>query len=59
MTETYGHPELGHHTIQVEMSRAQYMDEESKALLPKSEAVRQKICKAIGYIRERIETLKV
>lgn len=59
VTETYGHPELGHHTIQVEMSRAQYMDEESKALLPKAEAIRLKIRAAIGYIRERIETLKV
>jgi N-formylglutamate amidohydrolase len=32
LTEYYGRPKSGHHTIQVELNRALYMDETSKAL---------------------------
>jgi N-formylglutamate deformylase len=32
VTQTYGHPELGQHTLQVEMNRELYMDESSKHL---------------------------
>ena len=30
VTETYGHPELGQHSIQIELNRALYMDESTK-----------------------------
>jgi N-formylglutamate deformylase len=32
MTETYGRPSMGHHTLQVELNRSLYMDEKSKKL---------------------------
>ncbi len=34
ITETYGRPQQGHHTVQVEMNRALYMDEVTKRPIP-------------------------
>jgi N-formylglutamate amidohydrolase len=34
LTEAYGRPEAGHHTIQIELNRSLYMDEVSKKWLP-------------------------
>jgi N-formylglutamate deformylase len=53
ITETYGQPALGQHTLQVEMNRAIYMDEFSKKKLPGHFAeVQKKVAKALGYIVE-------
>lgn len=42
VTQTYGRPALGQNAIQVEMSRALYMDENTKALLPEKASEIQK-----------------
>lgn len=34
VSEVYGQPSLGHHTIQVELNRSLYMDEQTKQLIP-------------------------
>jgi N-formylglutamate deformylase len=34
ITEQYGEPQKGHHTVQVEMNRSLYMDEKTKKLKP-------------------------
>lgn len=55
VTQTYGQPQKGQHTIQVEISRALYMDEESKQLLPdKAQVLSAKLMKAVQYIYERL-----
>jgi N-formylglutamate amidohydrolase len=38
ITEMYGRPSQGHHTIQVEMNRSLYMDEKTKNYLPEKAA---------------------
>ncbi len=51
ITQEYGNPSLGHHTIQVELNRALYMDETSKALKSDLAAeVSQKIGNAIRRV---------
>jgi N-formylglutamate deformylase len=55
VTQTYGKPEKGQHTIQVEINRALYMDEETKKWIPaKAEILQQKLVKAVQYIYERL-----
>lgn len=52
VTQTYGHPELGQQSIQVELNRKLYMDEETKKMrMRESEEVRQKIGRALEYVR--------
>jgi N-formylglutamate amidohydrolase len=58
VTQTYGKPEIGQHTIQVETNRALYMDEESKQFLPaRANDLKAKIESAIKYIQQNIPDL--
>jgi N-formylglutamate deformylase len=55
ITEAYGLPNIGQHTIQVEMNRRLYMDENTKKL--KNDLypeVQKKIVSAIKYIYEKL-----
>ena len=54
LTEQYGQPEKGQHTIQVELNRALYMDENTKKLNEGFEEIRKKIAQAISYIKSEI-----
>jgi N-formylglutamate deformylase len=55
VTQTYGQPQKGQHTIQVEISRALYMNEENKQWIPdKAQALSQKLLSAVQYIYERL-----
>jgi N-formylglutamate amidohydrolase len=59
VTQTYGKPDQGQHTIQVEISRAQYMDEETKQYRPNQAGETQaKLASAIKYIHGQIPELK-
>lgn len=59
LTEQYGEPMRGQHTIQVELNRKLYMNEETKkkneSLLPETQA---KLHKAIEYIQARLAFIK-
>lgn len=57
VTETYGHPNLGQHAIQVELNRNLYMDETTKKLKPEAEVVRKKIQTALSYIKSELPKL--
>ncbi len=58
VSEQYGEPQKGHHTVQVEMNRALYMDEVSKKLLPQeAQAVSGKVQKALSYIQDNLPSL--
>lgn len=55
VTQTYGQPDKGQHSIQVEMNRAIYMDEETKQLdLVKADKVQQQVIQAVGEIYENL-----
>ena len=55
VTEQYGKPSIGHHTVQVEMNRSLYMDETTKAFRPtEAQAVMAKVQKALTMIREGV-----
>lgn len=59
VTETYGKPEKGQHAIQVEISRALYMDEETKQWIPeKAQALSRQLNDAIHYIHEHLPDLE-
>lgn len=59
VTQTYGKPEQGQHAIQVEISRSQYMDEETKQYKPdEAKALSAKLAQAIRHIHERLPELK-
>lgn len=59
VTQTYGRPQEGQHAIQVEISRALYMNEESKKLeVEKAKALTSKLLSAVRYIQERTPELK-
>lgn len=58
VSEQYGQPERGRHTVQVELNRALYMDETTKKLKPHlAEQVSSKIEKALSYIIENLPAL--
>lgn len=58
ITETYGRPRDGQHSIQVEMSRELYMDETSKKLLPaRAEKVKGQVAQALSLVREGVRRL--
>jgi len=57
LTEQYGQPQLGQHTIQVELNRALYMDEVKKKLKPESAPVQKKIEFALKYVQEGLVKL--
>lgn len=55
VSEQYGLPEKGQHALQVELNRALYMDEETKAWLPlKGDKVKMQIDQALTYILENL-----
>lgn len=55
VTQTYGKPERGQMAIQVEISRALYMDEETKKLIPElADGLQGKLVKALQYIYENL-----
>jgi N-formylglutamate amidohydrolase len=54
LTEQYGQPSLGHHTIQVELNRDLYMDEKTKKLKDSHRDIQMKIAKALSYIQSEL-----
>lgn len=59
VTQTYGKPALGQDTIQVEINRALYMDEESKAYLPdKAANLIAQLSNAIAEVQSRLPDIK-
>jgi len=50
VSETYGHPEQGHHTVQVELNRSLYMNEETKQLEPRHQAVQRRLQQALKNV---------
>lgn len=58
VSEQYGEPSKGHHTVQVEMNRALYMDEVTKKIKStESDAIIQKVRNAVSYIQENLPAL--
>jgi N-formylglutamate deformylase len=58
ITEVYGQPQFGQHTLQVEMNRALYMDEITKQRLPEEFAdVQKRLTRVLGLIIEGIKKL--
>lgn len=55
VTQIYGQPAQGQHAIQVEINRALYMDEETKALIPdKANVLQKQLAAAITTIYTRL-----
>lgn len=55
ITETYGQPKKGQHTVQVEMNRSIYMDELTKQLNPEASLdVQKRIFRALAIITEKV-----
>lgn len=54
LTEEYGRPQEGQQVLQVEMSRALYMNEETKKLNHDYQKIAQKLGKALSYIQENL-----
>lgn len=58
LTQTYGRPKVGHHSIQVELRRDLYMNEESKRLEPQlAAALKPRLGQAVKAIVEGLESL--
>ncbi len=58
VSEQYGKPEIGHHTVQVEMNRSLYMDEVTKKFKPEeAQLAIAKVQKALGFIMQKLPTL--
>lgn len=57
VTEHYGKPDLGQHTIQVELNRNLYMDEKSKKIKPEHIVVQKKIGRALESIKSELANL--
>jgi N-formylglutamate amidohydrolase len=58
VSEQYGKPNIGHHTVQVEMNRSLYMDEVSKKFKPEEAQIAiTKVQKALGFILEKLPNL--
>ena len=56
VTQTYGHPSKGQHSIQVEINRALYMNEETKQIAePQFAETKAKIEKAVRRLWDQIE----
>ena len=54
LTEEYGRPQSGHHTIQVELNRSLYMDEVTKKLNPHFSEVSARLQKAVSRIQTEL-----
>lgn len=59
VTEQYGRPQSGQQVLQVELSRATYMDEKTKQLLPEHKTVQKKILSALNYIKSELPKLNL
>ncbi len=57
ITQMYGQPDQGHHTVQIELNRALYMDEETKEKLAEFSAMQTKLARALTQIHEQIASL--
>jgi len=58
VSEQYGKPEIGHHTVQVEMNRALYMDEATKKFKPaEAQIAMGKVQKALAIIMQQLPKL--
>lgn len=57
LTEQYGQPSQGQHTIQVELNRELYMDEKTKKIKDSHQDVQIKIAKALSYIQSELPLL--
>lgn len=55
LTEEYGKPSLGQHTIQVELNRSLYMNESTKKLNNDVSSVVTKLDQAVSMIRQGVE----
>lgn len=57
ITQNYGRPDRGHHTIQVEINRSLYMNEETKDQLPGTfDEIKKRIEEAIGTISRELKS---
>lgn len=59
LTEQYGQPSKGQHTIQVELNRDLYMDEKTKKLKESYKEVQNKIAKALTYVQSELPNIKL
>ncbi len=58
VSEQYGEPRIGHHAVQVEISRKLYMNEVTKQFeSEKAKATMAKVDKAISYLKEKLPAL--
>lgn len=58
VSEQYGEPAIGHHTVQVEMNRALYMNETTKKLTDLHALdVQNKVKEALAYIQRHLPAL--
>jgi N-formylglutamate deformylase len=55
LTEEYGRPQIGQHTIQVELNRRLYMDEVTKKINPSCEKIILKLEKAVSLIKNGLQ----
>ena len=59
VTQTYGKPDKGQHALQVEINRAQYMDEKTKQIKPElAKELSVKLSRAIHYIHQQMPEIK-
>ena len=56
ITEIYGKPERGQNTLQVELNRSLYMDEETGQKSPAFGKIQKQLCKAMALILKGLET---
>ncbi len=55
VTSTYGQPSRGQHVVQVEISRALYMDEETKLLIPeRATPLKERLTRAVRFIFDHL-----
>ena len=59
VTEQYGRPSLGQHSIQVELNRMLYMDGSTKKISSNYVDVQLKVRKALNYIKSELPNLKI
>jgi len=57
ITQMYGHPDKGHHTVQVELNRALYMNEDTKKQSSSFSEVQLKLSAAIRAVRAGLSAL--
>ncbi|HPI41015.1 MAG TPA: N-formylglutamate amidohydrolase [Pseudobdellovibrionaceae bacterium] len=57
VTEQYGNPKKNHHTLQVELNRKLYMDEESKEKLTTFPKVQAQLKQAVEYITMGLDAM--